>query len=358
MTSITQSRTPAGRTHPHRAADRLVQHIVSGWRCQAIHAAVQLGVTDALADSACTSDELATQLDCDPDGLARLLRALCTLGLAKSKPDGRFALTPMGRLLCSRQDDGSPGLRALALWWGGPLWSLWGELSFSVKTGRSARQKQTGEAGYGYLEQDRALPAVFHDAQCAMTALVLDDLARWPGWRGVRTLVDVGGGHGQLALGMLKSHRALQAVVLDQAHAEPGARQAIGAAGLAGRCSFKAGSFMDRIPSGADVYILKSILHNWNDAASARILQCCAQAVPPHGKLLLIERVQPVRLRTNSRDQAVTRTDLNMLAGLGGRERTEAQYGALLAAAGFTIGQTQPLSFEFALIEARPASTR
>lgn len=356
MPSSPRPLNPAPRRPQGRAADRLVQHIVGGWRCQAIHAAVQLGVPEALAPGARTADELAGTLGCDPDALARLLRALCTLGLTSSPSPGRFALTRMGRLLCAEQADGGPGLRALALWWGGPLWSLWSELAYSVRTGRSARQKQTGEAGYGYLEQDSALPAAFHDAQHAMTALVLDDLAQWPGWRGARALVDVGGGHGQLALGLLKAHPGLQGVVLDQAHAGPGARQAIDAAQLAARCRFEAGNFLTFIPSGADVYMLKSILHNWTDAACAQILQRCAEAVPAHGKLLLIERVRAERLRASARDQAVTRTDLNMLAGLGGRERTEQQYAALLAAAGFTIRHTQALSFEFSLIEARPVA--
>jgi hypothetical protein len=338
------------------AAERLVRHIVSGWRCQALHAAVQLLLPEALRDGPRSAEDLAIELACDADGLARLLRALCTLGVARERRDGRFALTASGRLLCPPAAPGEPSLRALAQWWGGPLWPMWGELAYSVRTGRSAREKLTGESGYRYLDQGGALPLLFHHAQAALTALVLDDIARWPGWPRARTLVDVGGGHAQVALAMLSAHRGLRATVLDLPHAEAGARQRITQAGLSARCAFQGGSFLDPLPAGADVYLLKSILHNWDDETCARILQRCADAVPRHGTLLIIERVQPSRSRPRRRDEAAARTDLNMLAGLGGRERTSAQFAALLAPVGFRVAATQETGFEFSVIEARRGS--
>ncbi len=339
----------------HRAAERLVQHIVASWRCQALHTAVQLDLPDALRDGPRSATDLATALACDADGLARLLRALCTLGVARSRVDGRFALTASGRLLCRPTAVGEPSLRALAQWWGGPLWPMWGELAYSVRTGRSARQKLTGDTGYGYLDRGGAVPQIFHDAQAALTALVLDDIARWPGWARAHTLVDVGGGHAQVALAMVAAHRHLSGTVLDQPHAKAGARQRITQAGLAARCVFQAGSFFDPLPAGADVYLLKSILHNWNDEACARILRRCAEATPAHGTLLIIDRVQPPLPRPRVRDEAVARTDLNMLAGLGGRERSQAHFAALLRDAGFVITAMQETGFEFSLIEARRA---
>ena len=132
---------------------------------------------------------------------------------------------------------------------------------------------------------------------------------------------------------------------------------AIAQAGLASRCRFQAGSFFEQVPSGADVYLLKSILHNWDDANCRRIVQTVRSALPPDGRVLLLERVRPERLRPGQRDEAVARTDLNMLAGLGGRERSVAEYAALLAPAGLAIATVEPLGFEFSLVEVRVAAS-
>ena len=338
-----------------RAANRLVRHIVAGWRCQAIHAAVQLGLPHALADDPRAVGDLAKALACDGDGLARLLRALCSLGVCRERDDGCFALTRMGHLLHGAPERRAPSLHALSQWWGGPLWNMWSGLDYSVRTGRSARERLTGTPGYGHLDQDSDMARVFHEAQHAMTALVVDDVSGWSGWREVRTLVDVGGGHGQLALAVLAAHAHLTGTVLDLPHAERGARQCIEQAGLSGRCRFEPGSFLEQIPPGADVYLLKSILHNWDDPRCRTILQQCAAAAPKNAMLLIIERVQPPRLRANARDEAAARTDLNMLAGLGGRERTRSQYATLLAEVGFEVKSTTPLAFEFSLVVAARA---
>jgi hypothetical protein len=337
----------------NRAAARLVQHIVSGWRCQALHAAVKLGLPERLADAPQQAADLAVALDCQEDGLTRLLRALCALGVCSERPDGRFALSRAGRLL--RADAGAEGtsLRALVQWWGGPLWPMWGELDYSVRTGRSARQKLSGTANYDFLEQNAEVAQVFHDAQRAMTALVLDDLARWPGWQSARTVVDVGGGHGELLLALLAVHPELRGTVFDMPHAEAGATLQIARRGLDQRCRFEPGSFFAQIPAGADRYVLKSILHNWDDARCADLLRACRAAAPLHATMLIIERVRPARLRPSARDESVARTDLNMLAGLGGRERSITEFAALLEAADFTPGDVTPLTFEFSVIEAR-----
>lgn len=352
--SAVKPSTPSG-SNPRgkdRAAARLVQHIVGGWRSQAIHAAVQMGVTDALIDGPRTADDLASALGCDADALARLLRALCTLSVCTERKQGRFALTSTGRLLCAHGE--GPNLRALAQWWGGPLWPMWGELAYSIRTGLSARKKLTGDAAYAYLDKGADPARVFHEAQRGMTALVLDELVSWPGWARARTAVDVGGGHGHLMLAVLAAHDALHGTVFDLPHAQDGAQRQAMAAGLGERCKFESGSFFERVPAGADCYMLKSILHNWDDEHCAALLGCCSVAVPPNGRVLVVERVRPARLRPGARDEAVARTDLNMLAGLGGRERTIQEYAALLGSAGFSVTGVTPLAFEFSLIEACP----
>lgn len=347
------STPPAAR----RAALQLVQHIVAGWRCQAIHSAVQLGLPEHLQAKPLGASALATATGADPDGLNRLLRALCTLGVCSQHRNGRFALTTMGRLLLPDAADGV-SLRALAQWWGGPLWPMWGELTYSVQTGRSARQKLSGETAYAVLERGAETARTFHDAQRGLTSLVLDDLVSWAGWRGLHKVVDVGGGHGQVALALLAAHSGMAATVFDLPHAEAGAQQRTAAAGLEARCCFQTGSFFDDVPAGADAYVLKSILHNWDDTHAADILRACRRAARPDARLVLVERVYAERLSPNVRDAAAARTDLNMLAGLGGRERTQAEYAKLLDAAGFMLTEVLPLGFEFSLLaaQARPAA--
>ena len=359
MPQTTASRVAPGRdavaspTAAHRDAARLVRHIVSGWRCQALHSAVRLGVPEGLAAAPRHASDLAATLDCQVDSLTRLLRALCALGVCSQRRDGRFALTSSGRMLCADSAGEGASLRALVQWWGGPLWPMWAELEYSVRTGRSARQKLSGSSHYAFLDESPEVARTFHDAQRAMTALVLDDLARWPGWHGARTAVDVGGGHAQVMLALLRAHPTLRGIVFDQPHAQAGAIAQIDASGLAPRCAFESGSFFDRVPQGADRYVLKSILHNWDDDSCAAILSACCAAAAPGSIVLIVERVRPRRLRPGHRDESVARTDLNMLAGLGGRERSFEEYAALLDAAGFVAGDVMALSFEFSVIEAR-----
>lgn len=346
MTSIPNQRRPT-------AAARLARQIVSGWRTQAIHAAVQLRFPDHLAVIPLTPDELAAAADCDAGATGRLLRALCVLGVCRERDDGRFRLTRSGRLLCADGGGEGSSLRPLAEWWGGPLWPVWAGLTYSVRTGLSARGKLMGDENYRYLERDTGLADTFHGAMRAMTALVMDDVVAWPGWQEVSTVVDVGGGHGQLLLALLRAHAHLRGLVFDTATAQSGALAQIGKAELGGRAHFKAGDFFVSIPADADCYVLKSILHNWNDEHCSVILDNCWRAASPNARLLVIERIRPTRLRECLDDEGVARTDLNMLAGLGGRERTFQEYAALLESAGFTVVASSRTAFEFNLLEVR-----
>ena len=340
----------------------MVNMIVSGWRTQVLHVAAQLQLAEHLVQRPATAATLAEAMDCSGDGMARLLRALCALGVCRERADGRFALTAAGRLLCAEVPTGAgasatASLRPLALWWGGSLWPMWGELMYSVRTGASAREKLTGDVNYSFLNKGGEVASNFHDAMRAMTQLIVADVAALPTWRSVRTLVDVGGGHGELACALLAQHAGLRATVFDLPHAQVGAQAQIGSAGLAARCRFEAGSFFEAVPTGADRYLLKSILHNWNDQRCADILARCRAAVSSRSRLLLLERVRPERLRPTEHDEALARTDLNMLAGLGGRERSLAEFSLLLRDAGFEVVGLQATGFEFSVIEARPVTT-
>ena len=335
------------------ARQSLIAHITGCWRTQALRAAVELDLPDQLAAGPVDTATLARACRCATEPLQRLLRALCTLDVCAERPDGRFELARGGMPLCRTPPDGTPSLRAMALWWGGPLWPMWDGLGYSVRTGLSARARDTGRLHYGFLDGQADMAAVFHDAMRAMTALVADDVAALPTWGESRTLVDVGGGHGELAAAIAAAHPGLQVTVLDRDDAQAGAQALFARHGLAGRARFSPGDFFAAVPAGADHYLLKSILHNWDDAACRRILARCAAAAAPGARLLLIERVMPERLQPTPHDQALARTDVNMLAGLGGRERSLAEFAALLEPAGFRIQGTVPTRHEFSIIECR-----
>lgn len=330
----------------------LIERITACWYTQVLRLAAEMDLPELLHAEPADADVLARQCGCETAALRRLLRALCTLDVCRERSDGRFELAPAGELLRRIPDSGVNGLRAMALWWGGPLWSTWGDLGYSVRTGQSARALHTGRAHYEFMDSGPEMANLFHETMRAMTCLIAVDVAHRRLWHEVRHLVDVGGGHGELAAAMVQAHPHLQATVVDRAHAEAGAVALFSQRQIAGRARFLAGDFFTSLPMGADCYMLKSILHNWDDASCHRILQTCANAAKPGARLLLVERVRSDPLGTRLRDQALARADLNMLTGLGGKERSLLEYAALLQPAGFAITGTAETSHEFSIIEA------
>jgi O-methyltransferase domain/Dimerisation domain len=332
---------------------RLVRQITSCWRTQALHAAVQLDLPDQLASGLVDLPELARACQCDLDGLQRLLRALCVLQVCRLQRSGHYKLTAAGQALCRIPRDGLPSLRALSMWWGDAMWPMWGDLAYSVRTGQSARKRQSGLKNYEFLDKQPDAAGLFHEAMQAMTALINEEVAQLVTWRGASRLVDVGGGNGSLAAALAEAHNQLKVVVLDRPDAEPSADTPFGRLAQAGRASFIAGDFFDVIPPNADRYLLKSILHNWDDASCLKILAACAAAAGPGTPLLLVERIRPDRFKSTSQDEALVRADLNMLAGLGGRERSRNEFDDLLTRSGFEVISVSPTRHEFSVIEAR-----
>lgn len=329
---------------------RLVERITACWSTQALRVAVELNLLDLLHEGPADAPSLATRCGCNGDALRRLLRALCTLEVCRERSDGRFELMPGGALL---RPSTTNGLHALALWWGGPMWATWGDLPYSVRTGESARALRTGRSDYGFMDGSPAMADLFHEAMRAMTQMVARDVARQAFWSEVHTVVDVGGGHGELAAAVLEAQPHLQATVLDRPDAQNGAQRLLQARGLSARARFQPGDFFQDVPPGADCYLLKSILHNWGDGDCRRILARCARASRPGARLLLVERIRCEQPAARPRDLALARTDLNMLIGLGGRERTLAEFTSLLRATGFEVMAVSQTQHEFDLIEAR-----
>ncbi|MDH5263751.1 MAG: acetylserotonin O-methyltransferase [Betaproteobacteria bacterium] len=332
---------------PKRALS-LLDLIGANWTTQALATAAELGLADRLARGPARTADLADELGCDADSLGRLLRALASIGVCAPRTQGRYALAPAGEPL---REDAPDSVRSWAIWCGRESWAVWGDLAGSVRTGRSVRQRAGARAGYAHLEDDRAA-RLFHGAMAELTRQVGRAVARTIDLRGTAHVVDVGGGYGELLAELLAAHPRLRGTVFDLPHATRGAVERIAQAGLAGRADVVSGSFFDAVPAGAEAYLMKAVLHNWDDDKALAILASCRRAMGPGSRLFVVERLLPARPSSSRRDRAILRSDLNMLVGHGGRERSRGDYAALLAKAGLRLAGVRPATLDFSVIEA------
>jgi DNA-binding HxlR family transcriptional regulator len=319
-------------------AGELLALIDAAWTTQVVHAACVHRLPERLAGSAADAASLSAATGCDADALARLLRAMAAIGLCERQPDApaggaaRWQLTPVGECL---REDHPCSLRHWALHAGGPLWQRQGELAEAVRTGQNwAQRRGYGAHAYAQLRHDGAASAVFHRAMVELTRLAIPQILPLLELGDTRVVVDVGGGRGELLSAVLHERPHARGVLFDQPGALDGAHAALEAAGLAARCRVEGGDFFAALPAGGDLYLLKSVLHNWDDRLCIALLQACAAAMPRGARLLVIERALPATPGTGVQHRSSARTDLNMLASMTGRERSPQQYAALLEAAG------------------------
>lgn len=343
----------AASTDSADSAARLLDLNHAGWTSQAVCTMVELHLADHLAAQAHTGASLALACGCDEGALGRLLRALQSLALLQADGEGLLRLTPLGQRL---RAGGVDSLDAQALWFARHAWPLWAGLTDSVRSGRTVRDRQRSQTGYRHLEADAEAARVFNQAMVQLTRLVAASVAALCDFEGVREIMDVGGGHGELLCACLAACPQARGRVLEMAHALPGARAHLAAAGLARRAVAEAGDFFADIPEGADLVLLKAVLHNWDDAHCAVILQSVRRALPPQGRLLVVERVVPEPVLPTSAHRRVMRSDLNMLVGVGGCERTATQFKQLLQGAGFDVLSIMPVAMGFNAIESRRSS--
>lgn len=322
---------------------------------QTLHACAALGIADHLAAAARNSDELAATVAIDTASLRRLLRALAALGVLEERRDGRYALTATGELLRS---DVSGSLRAAVLFAGGRrAWTSWGRLSESVRSGRPAFGTWSRRAFAEMAARDPEGARLFHQAMGAFTQPVAAAVVAAHDFSAYPRVVDVGGGYGALLSAVLRAHPRLRGVLFDLPDVVAGAREKLAAAGLGERCALVAGDVFEWVPRGGDAYVLKSIVHDWDDELAGRILASCRSAMGPTATLLLVERVLPAAGEIAADDATKFLSDLNMLLLAGGRERSEEEYRALLAAVGFELCQVVATATAHSLIVARPCAS-
>jgi hypothetical protein len=336
-------------TEPTQAITDLIERIALA---QAAYVAAELRLADHLAAGPMQVNELACATDCHPPSLHRLLRALVTLEICVEQCDGAFAL---GRYGSPVRSDSADSLQSRLLWLGRNQWAVWGQLLQTVRTGESARKRMTGSDGFGLLELDPSAASTFNMAMVQRSRLVAREVAQHYDFSGVRTIVDVGGGHGVLLETVLHANRGARGVLFDRPHAIAGAQAFIEQAGVADRCELVPGDFFDALPAGADVYLLKNIIHDWDDERASRILRNCHDAMPGGGRLLLIEHVLPAHLNASASHRAIMHDDLAMMLGPGGKERSEYEFRELLRCSGFALAGIKPIGLGFGILEARKA---
>jgi hypothetical protein len=311
---------------------------------QAIHVAAKLRIPDLLASGPRTIAELAKDAGADPSALKRLLRALTTIGMFAAVPDGRFSNTPSSDIL---RADHPQSQRGFALFLPASfLWRPLGELYESVRTGDPAFERIFGQRFFDYLGSHPGDAGVFNAAMTQGIAFSSPALLAAYDFSRFEKLVDVGGGEGALLSAILEATPGLHGVLFDLPNVVGGASRILSGE-IAARSEIAGGSFFDAVPKNADAYLLKGILHDWPDEDAVRILCNVRRAIRPSGILLLVEGL------VDSADKPAGLMELLMLV-IGGRERTESDFRALLATAGFNLSRIVPAGVS-SLLECLPA---
>ena len=328
------------------ARARTMDLIAGCWTTQAIHAAVQAGLVDALAKAPSTAPALASALGLDSRATYRLLRALAGLGICEHRADDAFALAERGRWLRS---DVAGSLRGFAAHWGERTWNAFAQLEATVRSGTPIAD--SGRERFFSLADRPDEARVFHRSMAGATRHDAAAIVAACDVDGAREAIDVGGGLGALLVALLAAHPTLEGASADLPYLQADAQAFFAAEGVAGRARFIGLDFFASPPPAAGLYLMKSVLHDWDDDAATTILRNVAAAMDASAKLLVIERLAPERAAADPSLRNVLRSDLQMMVAVGGAERTEREYDALFAAAGLARRRTRPTASPFSVLE-------
>jgi len=348
MSSATLSSTitPAQSARPE-PVEQLMQFATGYMMSAALFAVTSLKIPDLLESGSKTISELAASTGSHEDALYRVMRALSSVGLFDENPARTFSLTPVSEPLCV---DAPNSMRDMALWLTGPFhFQVWRELGHSVRTGETVPEKIFGVPCFGYFERDKEVGDRFNNAMTGFSvSTIAAALEAYDfGWLAGKTLVDVAGGHGMVLTEILKKCPNTKGVLFDLEHVVTGAKPRIERQGLSVRCSIAHGDFFVAVPEG-DAYVMKNIIHDWNDERSATILKNIHRASRPGSRVILLEAM----IAPGNEPHFAKWIDIEMLLLPGGRERTEQEYRDLFAGAGFKMSKVVPTKSPLCVIEA------
>ncbi|MCI3928721.1 acetylserotonin O-methyltransferase [Streptomyces sp. AN091965] len=332
---------------------RVVELILGSLAAQTLRAAVRLRVVEIIGAKERHAADVAAEAGTQPQATARLLRALAGLGILQERAPDSYAVTSAGALLDPTRPD---SLAALVGMFAEPaMLRAWEHLDEGVRTGETTFASVFGTDFFPYLKEHPELSALFNTAMSQGTSLTAAQLPHAYDFGRFTTVADIGGGDGTLLSPVLREHPALSGILCDTEEGLAQAPPTLRRHGVEDRCSLVVGDFFRSVPEGADLYLLKSILHDWNDDQVVTILGHCRAVLPPGGRVLIVEHLLPTAVAPES--TALYLADLNMLLNVGGRERTREEFAELCDRAGLALTSVTGLGEgnAFCLIEAAAA---
>ena len=318
------------------------------WVPQMLYTVARLGIADLLARGPQTPEAMAGRVGAHAPYLRRVLRALASVGVFAEDSRWRFRLTPLAQTLRS---DRPGSMRDFTLMivedW---VWQAWGALEHAVVTGDSAFQHVHHMPAFEYLKRHPEKERIFARAMASISGIENDAVSRAYPFGRLSQLVDVGGAHGHLLATILRRHRKLQGILYDQEQVVAGAGQSgfVTAPQVRERCRIVGGDFFHSVPAGADAYMMKYIIHDWDDEKSLRILGHCRTAMAPGGRVLVVDHVIPPGNAPNWGKLL----DVNMMVGPGGQERTRKEFQELFSRAGLRLTRVIPTACPLSILEA------
>jgi hypothetical protein len=329
----------------------MLERIAAYWQSQLVYVAAKLGIADVLVDGPLTVDQIAARVGAHPPYLKRVLRALASLGIFAADPHGRFHLNRLSQTLRS---DHPESLRDFALMLVDDYnWSAWGALEHAVRTGSSAFEHVHGAPAFPWMQEHPDKEQMFSASMASLSVMENAAVARSYAFGKLERIVDVGGAHGHLLVTILRSYIKLRGVLFDQPQVVGEAAQAgfVTAPDVSARCEVAAGDFFESVPAGADAYVMKYIIHDWDDERCVRILSNCRKAMPGDGRVLVVDHV----VAPGNRFDWGKLLDINMMVMLGSKERTKEEFRQLFTRAGLRLKRVIRTGTTLSILEGLPA---
>ncbi|MBL0137191.1 MAG: methyltransferase [Bacteroidetes bacterium] len=311
---------------------QMMQMITGFWTSCCIYNAAKLNVADLLHKDAMSCEQLAESTRTNASSLYRMMRALASVGIFSENEKGEFANTTLSETLRS---DLPGSMKAMAIAQLGDHYPAWGNLLYSLKTGNTAFEKVEGMNVWKYYETHPEEGLNFMKAMTGSTNAAIQNVIPMYDFSSAKTIVDIGGGNGVFLMAILDKAPQATGIVFDEEYVVDETIKTIEERGFSKKCSVSAGNFFEAVTEGADIYLMKHVLHDWNDEQSVQILRNCSEAMHSGSKMLVIEAVIP----TGNTRHPGKFMDINMMAMTGGKERTEAEYASIFEQSGLKLAR-------------------